>query len=86
MGISKVQQSQISGSLSQDDSLAAGASLAGKATLKGDLDALRSQMKRIIGKDAWYAALDGSQDLADIYAAVRMSGANADFQGTLDVT
>jgi len=86
MAISKIQQSQISGSLSQDDSLAAGSGLAGKSTLKGDLDALRSQMKRIIGKDSWYSALEGSQDLADIYAAVRMTGANADFQGTLDVT
>jgi hypothetical protein len=86
MAISKIQQSQISGSLSFDDSLAAGSGLAGKSTLKGDLDALRSQVNKIIGKSNWYDAIDGSQDLADIYAAVRMSGANADFQGTLDVT
>jgi len=86
MAISKIQQSQISGSLSFDDSLAAGSSLASKSTLKGDLDALRSQINKIVGKSNWYDALDGSQDLSDIYAAVHMSGANADFQGTVDVT
>ena len=86
MAITRVQQTQISGSLSQDDTLAAGAELASKSNLKGDLDALRSQVKRIVGGANWYTALEGSQDLADIYAAVHMSGANADFQGTLDVT
>ena len=86
MAITRVQQTQISGSLSQDDTLAAGVELASKSNLKGDLDALRSQVKRIVGGANWYTALEGSQDLADIYAAVHMSGANADFQGTLDVT
>jgi hypothetical protein len=86
MAITRVQQTQISGSLSQDDTLAAGSGLAAKSTLKGDLDALRSQVKRIVGGANWYTALEGSQDLADIYTAVHMSGANADFQGTLDVT
>jgi len=86
MAITRVQQTQISGSLSQDDTLAAGSGLAAKSNLKGDLDALRSQVKRIVGGANWYTALEGSQDLADIYAAVHMSGANADFQGTLDVT
>lgn len=81
-----VQQSQISGSLAFNDGLASGEGLAYKQTLVGDLDALRSQMNKIIGKTNWYDALDGSQDLADIYAAVHMTGANADFQGTLDVT
>jgi predicted acyltransferase (DUF342 family) len=83
MSISKIQQTQIRGSLSFDDGLPAGADLAGKSTVKGDLDALRSQMKRIIGKDAWYAELDGLQDLADIYAAVHMTGSDADFQGEI---
>jgi hypothetical protein len=81
-----VQQSQISGSLSYNDSLESGVGLTSKQTLGGDLDALRSQVKRIIGGSNWYDALSGSQDLADIYAAVRMTGANADFQGALDVT
>ena len=86
MAITRVQQTQISGSLSQDDNLEAGSGLGAKANLKGDLDALRSQIKRIVGGANWYTALSGSQDLADIYAAVHMSGVNADFQGTLDVT
>jgi cytoskeletal protein CcmA (bactofilin family) len=81
-----VQQSQISGSLAYVDNLAAGEGLAYKPTLDGDLDALRSQVNKIIGKTNWFEALDGSQDLADIYEAVHMSGADADFQGTLDVT
>lgn len=86
MAITKVQQTQISGSLSFDDTLEAGAGLAGKANLKGDLDALRSQIKQIVGKSNWYSALDGSQDLADIYAAVRVSGADSALQGTLSVS
>jgi len=81
-----VQQSQISGSLSFSDELATGPGLAYKATLDGDLNALRSQLNKIIGGDRWYDALSGSQNLADIWAAVHMDGANADFQGTLDVT
>ena len=81
-----VQQSQISGSLAYDDKLAAGSSLASKQTLVGDLNALRSQVNKIIGGSNWYDALSGSQDLADIYAAVHMSGTAADFQGSLDVT
>ena len=80
-----VQQSQISGSLAFNDTLASGASLAGKQSLVGDLDALRSQINKIIGGDNWYDALSGSQDLADIYAAVRVSGENATVQGNLSV-
>ena len=86
MAITRVQQTQISGSLSQDDTLAAGSGLAAKANLKGDLDSIRSQIKRIVGGANWYTALDGSQDLADIYAAVRVSGANSALQGTLSVS
>jgi len=85
MAISKIQQSQVSGSLSFNDGLEAGPSLAGKATLKGDLDSLRSQIKKIIGKSNWYDALDGTQDLADIYTAVRVSGADTVFQGDIEV-
>ena len=85
MAITRVQQTQISGSLSQDDTLAAGSGLGAKANLKGDLDALRSQVNRIIGGSNWYSALSGSQDLADIYAAVRVTGANSALQGTLSV-
>ncbi len=81
-----VQQSQISGSLAFNDTLEAGSGLAYKQTIVGDLDALRSQVNKIIGGERWYDALSGSQDLADIYAAVHMSGADADFQGALGVT
>lgn len=80
-----VQQSQISGSLSFDDKLAAGSELAGKQTLVGDLNALRSQINKIIGGDNWYDALSGSQDLADIYAALQVDGSKANFQGAMDV-
>jgi len=87
MALTRIQQSQISGSLSSaiNDSLDAGSSLAGQLTLKDDLNALRSQMKRVIGKDAWYSELDGSQDLADIYAAMRVTGAATTFQGDITV-
>lgn len=80
-----VQQSQISGSLAFNDTMAAGESLAGKQTLVGDLDALRSQINKIIGGERWYDALSGSQDLADIYAALHVDGSKANFQGAMDV-
>lgn len=81
MARTHVQQSQISGSLSFNDTLEAGSGLAYKPTLVGDLDALRSQINKIIGGSNWYDALSGSQDLADIYGAMHASGANAAFQG-----
>lgn len=80
-----VQQSQISGSLAFDDTMAAGSGLAGKQTIVGDLDALRSQINKIIGGERWYDALSGSQDLADIYAALHVDGSKANLQGALDV-
>ena len=83
MAISKIQQTQISGSLSFDDSLAANSDLAIQTTLRGDLDALRSQVKRIVGNSSWYEALDGGQDLADIYAVVHAEGNGAAFQGAI---
>ena len=81
-----VQQSQISGSLSFNDTLEAGSGLAYKQTVAEDLDALRSQINKIIGGDRWYDALSGSQDLADIYAAMQVSGADAYFQGNIAAT
>lgn len=88
MARTHVQQSQISGSLSADisDSLGTGSALEGQGTLVGDLNALRSQINKIIGGTKWYDALSGSQNLADIEAAMHVAGLNADFQGTLDVT
>lgn len=87
-----VQQSQISGSLVLDDALAAGQSTLAPAnrTLDQDLNALRSQINRIIGKTNWYDALDGAdatgQDLADIYRAMHVDASNnAEFQADLSV-
>jgi hypothetical protein len=90
MSRTHIQQSQISGSLERldtyDPSLAVVPAEGSSSTLAGDLNDLRKQVNRIIGEGAWSDALAGQQDLSDIYAAVHMSGANADFQGTLDVT
>jgi hypothetical protein len=90
MSRTHIQQSQVSGSLSFDDSLPANLAdaltIAENRTLVGDLDDLRKQLNRVIGEGSWSAALAGQQDLSDIYAAVHMNGANADFMGTLDVT
>ena len=83
MAITRIQQSQISGSLSYSLP-AVGSGLLNKGSLAQDLDSLRALVKDIKGSAQWYDA--SSQDLAKIYAAVRMTGANADFQGTLDVT
>lgn len=84
MAITRVQQSQISGSLlySIDP---AGAGLANKSSLAGDLDALRSLIKDIKGSDAsnWFDA--ASQDLSDIAAAMDVSGADAEFQQDIRV-
>jgi len=85
MAFTKVQQAQISGSLSFDDGLSAGSLLASRSTLAGDLDALRSQMKRVLGVSNWYDELDGSQNLSAIYAAVHMDGTKSNFQGAIDV-
>lgn len=67
------QPEQIHESDTFDDTLAAGATLqSASVSLQDDLNALRSQAKRILGEAAWYAALSGrslsglSTDLADI--------------------
>jgi hypothetical protein len=85
MAFTKVQQAQISGSLSFNDALGAGSSLASRSTLAGDLDALRSQVKRVLGQTNWYDDLAGSQNLSAIYTAVHMDGTKANFQGAIDV-
>jgi len=81
MSRTRVQQTQISGSLSYSDNLAAGIELAGQETLVGDLNALRSQLNKVIGEGNWYDPLAGGQDLADVYGAMHVSGADAAFQG-----
>ena len=83
MKLTKLQQGQISGSLSMNDDMQV---LAGEnRTLVDDLNALRTQIRKIQGTDSWTAALSGSQDLADIYAAMRVNGDVASFQNDVHV-
>ena len=77
-----VQQSQIRDSEEKLDTVAV-ADLASTTDLAGDLNALRSQVKRIIGDAAWTS--DVTQDLADIEAAMVVDGADADFQGMVTI-
>lgn len=67
------QDTQIRNSDSYDDTLAAGVALeTGQTHIEGDLNALRSQVKRMLGEADWYTALSGrslavlSTDLADV--------------------
>ena len=87
---SRIQQHQISGSLSGvvSDSYDASSDLtiAANRSLVQDLNDLRRQVNRVIGKGSWSSKLDGDQDLAAYYAAIHLAGANVDLQGTLDVT
>lgn len=74
------QDDQIGASTVYDDDLAAGATLeTGSVSLEGDLNALRSQMKRVLGAPAWssglvsFVNLDGdsvARDLSTIDQAV----------------
>jgi len=81
MAISRIQQSQISGSLSYLDNLAMGSGLSNKTKLSDDLNALRSLIKDVKGSSAWYDA--ASQDLSEIYAAMHAQGSGAAFQGAI---
>jgi hypothetical protein len=81
MAISRIQQTQVSGSLSYDDSLEVGSSLLSKSKLSDDLNALRSLIKDIKGTGNWYQG--ATQDLHQVYGAMRADGANADFQGEI---
>lgn len=89
MSLTKIQQSQMSGSLAFDaDLVLNGADYLQKSdrTLVDDLNALRTQIKNIQGTSDWTDLLEGTQDLADIRAAMHVSGTYADFQGELKVT
>jgi len=89
MALTRIQltqiNSQISGSSAVSDSLSAGSSLAQQQSLAGDLNALRSQLKRISGTSNWYDAVSGSQGLSNIYAFVRAGASPSDaaFQGAI---
>ncbi|MBU6287590.1 MAG: hypothetical protein KGS10_05455 [Chloroflexi bacterium] len=56
---------QIRNSVVYDDSLASGATLETQTTIEGDLNALRSQVNRIIGETNWYDALS-NRSLASV--------------------
>ena len=65
MGEKQRQRTQIRPSDTYDDTLAAGATLeSGSTNLEGDLNALRSQLQRIIGQANWYD--DPSNSLEDV--------------------
>ena len=59
--------------------------LAGNRTLADDLNALRTQIRVIQGTGAWTDTLSGTQDLAEIYAAMHADGTDASFQGEVNV-
>ena len=86
MSITRIQQSQISGSLSISDSVANSDLAKANRTLADDLNSLRTQVKLIIGDSAWTSQLAGSQDLKDIYGAMHADGTKAWMQGAVDVS
>lgn len=90
MAITKVQQLQISGTLASriSDSVSNANLAKANRTLEDDLNSLRTQVKLIIGGESWTSALSGSQDLADIYAALRVNPVSgiAGFQSNVFVT
>jgi len=83
MAITHVQQTQISGSLAINAAKTLDIGLASQPNLVGDLDALRSLVLDIKGDGEWYAA--ATQDLAQVYEAMHVSGADAEMQGQLNV-
>jgi cytoskeletal protein CcmA (bactofilin family) len=88
MSRTRFQQTQVTGSLLDafNDSLAAGSSLQGQSDLVGDLNAIRSQVNRIIGVGNWYEALTGSQSLKAIHDALHVVNTNqAQFQSNVEV-
>ena len=83
MSKTQVQQSQIRGSLEKLDNLTIDNTLAPQADLQGDLNALRTLIKDIKGEGNWDEA--AVQDLAQIADAMVATGANAQFQGDVEV-
>jgi len=90
MAITKIQQLQISGTLASraSDSISNANLLKNNRTLEDDLNSLRTQVKLIMGTSAWTDNLSGSQDLADIYSALRVNPATgiSGFQSNVFVT
>jgi hypothetical protein len=86
MAITRVQQSQVSGSLSYSDNVPLGSGLAAKQNLADDLNALRALVKDIKGEGSWYEA--AAQDLAQIHTAMiagGVDGKDAEFQQDIHV-
>jgi hypothetical protein len=80
MAISRIQQSQVSGSLAHSSVEVTGSDLIGQSSLNADLDVLRSLIKDMKGSSGnWYDV--ASQDLAEIYGAFQASGANSMLMG-----
>ena len=79
MSITRIQQPQISGTLASrvSDSVSNANLLKANRTIEDDLNSIRTQIKLIMGTSAWTDNLSGSQDLADIYAALRVSSISA---------
>jgi hypothetical protein len=77
MAVTKVQQTQVSGTLGArvSDSVSNANLLKVNRTIEDDLNSLRTQVKLIMGTTAWTDNLSGSQDLADIYAGLRVNAA-----------
>jgi len=90
MAMTKIQQLQISGTLASrvSDSVSNANLQKSNRTLEDDLNSLRTQVKLIIGGGAWTSSLSGSQDLADIYSALRIDPISgiANFQNNVFVT
>jgi len=83
MSKTQIQQSQLHNSKDYTLPAVSAALESGATTLSDDLNALRAMVKNITGKSSWCTAAD--QDLAQIYGAVQVSGANTTMQGTLTV-
>lgn len=83
MSLTKVQQSQISGSLAFVDNMSNADLTKQNRTLVDDLNALRTQIRNIQGTSLWSDTLSGSQDLADIHKAMVVNGFDAEFQGNV---
>lgn len=84
MSLIKLQQTQMSGSLSFDDDLnVRGSDYLQKTTrsLVDDLNALRTQIRVIQGTEYWTSELAGSQSLSEIEAAMKVDGTTVDFEG-----
>jgi hypothetical protein len=85
MSLIKIQQSQMSGTLSGSVNDRVGDLLAQNRSLSDDLNALRTQIRVIQGTPTWTTSLSGSQDLAAIELAMQVDGDVANFANDIYV-